>query len=64
MKKARTKLTLHRETIGNLNEGKLIEVAGATGGITFCLTCITDCNCPTQNTACPTQTDCVQTYRC
>ena len=61
MKKARKKLTLHRETIGQLTEES---VAKAAGGIT--LSCKVTCGCPTQycSDACPTQTDCVQTYRC
>lgn len=61
MKKTRKKLTLNRETIGNLTEDRLGEVAGATGGKSYCLTCITDCNCPSLNC---TQTDCLATYRC
>jgi hypothetical protein len=63
MKKARKKLILNRETIGQLTEDSL---AGAAGGATLsCNTCGT-ATCPTQycSAACPTQTDCVQTYRC
>ena len=68
MKKARTKLTLHRETIGNLNDDRLAEAAGGGtlfSGATYCLSnCITYCNCPSQTTACNTQTGCLQTYTC
>ncbi len=63
MKKAHTKLTLHRETIGKLNEESLTKAAG---GITLsCGICGTT-NCPTYvcSAACPTQTDCIGTYRC
>lgn len=71
MKKARKKLTLHRETIGNLTDDRLTEAAG---GVT--LSCGTLCNtvcfrCVSQNTQCntgcipcQTQTNCIETEAC
>ena len=69
MKKARTKLTLHRETIGNLGDDRLSGAAGGglPSGITYCNSCITLCNCPSKvDTDCCQNTNlgCVQTYRC
>jgi hypothetical protein len=69
MKKARTKLTLHRETIGNLTEDRLSQAAGGAlfSGVTYCNSnCVTYCNCPSQNLSecCNTNLGCVQTYRC
>ena len=65
MKKARKKLALHRETIGNLTEDRLSEAAGGGtffSGYTYCNSvCVTYCNCPSANC---TQTECLQTYRC
>jgi hypothetical protein len=67
MKKARTKLTLNRETIGNLSEDRLSEAAGGgwtlpSGAPTYCGTCVSNCYCATQ--PCHTETDCLATYRC
>lgn len=74
MKKARKKLTLHRETITNLSDGRLGEIAG--GGPktnqTICNSiCLTIC-CPTFQTMCitgcathcQTETNCVGTAAC
>jgi len=68
MKKTHKKLTLHRETIGNLSNDRLAEAAGGKlpSGITYCNSCITLCNCPSQveTECCNTNLGCVQTYRC
>lgn len=73
MKKARKKLTLHRETITNLTNSRLGEVAGGDPNtMTICNSiCRTVC-CPTNQTmcisgcagTCGTQTDCLETYTC
>ena len=71
MKKARKKLTLHRETIGRLTEERLVEAAG--GATLSCNTlCETRCfACVSQNTQCNTgclpcgtQTNCIGTEAC
>jgi hypothetical protein len=70
MKKTRKKLTLHRETIGNLADARLNEAAGGGklfSGDTYCNSnCPSYCNCPSQNLSecCNTNLGCVQTYRC
>ncbi len=70
MKKSRKKLTLHRETIGNLTDDRLSQAAGGGAffsGNTYCNSCVTLCNCPSQvETECCQNTNlgCVQTYRC
>ena len=73
MKKARKKLTLHRETITNLSDGRLSEIAG--GGPrtqTICLSFCYSLCCPTFQTMCitgcathcDTETNCVATAAC
>jgi hypothetical protein len=69
MKKARTKLTLNRETITSLTNDRLADAAGGAlfSGVTVCNSiCLTLCNCPSQNTQCitgclpcGTQTNCI-----
>lgn len=70
MKKARKKLTLHRETIGNLSNDRLSEAAGGGtlfSGYTYCNSvCATYCTCPSQvETECCQNTNlgCVESYR-
>lgn len=74
MKKARKKLTLHRETITSLTDSRMGEVAGGAPktNATICHSlCLTVC-CPTNQSlcitgcagTCGTQTDCVATYTC
>jgi len=75
MKKARTKLTLHRETITNLTDGRMGQVAGGAPpktNQTICNSiCLTVC-CPTNQSMCisgcagpcNTQTGCIETYTC
>ena len=66
MKKSRKKLTLHRETLGNLADDRLSEVGGAKSEPpSFCATC-GSCACPSVNLTecCNTNLGCVQTYRC
>ncbi len=71
MKKSRKKLTLHRETIGNLADDSLNQAAGGGGtlfsGGTYCMSnCVTYCNCPSQNLTecCNTNLGCIGTYTC
>jgi hypothetical protein len=37
------KLTLHRETLKNLDEGRLKQAAGASDGLSDCYTCVSGC---------------------
>jgi hypothetical protein len=71
MKRSPKKLSLNRETIGNLSNDRLAGAAGGGkpfSGYTYCNSvCVTYCNCPSQiETDCCQNTNlgCVQTYRC
>lgn len=68
MKKARTKLTLNRETLATLSDDRLNGAAGGgplpTSAPSDCGSCVSVCICATQFTGCcHTQTDCVESYR-
>jgi hypothetical protein len=72
MRKAIKKLTLSRETIGNLNEGTLAGAVGmstaigcmTSGCATLAFPCRSNVQCQTVAYPCQTQTNCIGTQAC